>query len=81
MRTEIETTIREILTEVREGYDFGAMSPDTTFGDAGLDSLDSASLLLGVQDVFGVQISDDEAEELDTIGKLSEFLKTRVKPA
>ena len=74
MSNEIDQTIRAILSDIRDGLDFSNTSTDADFGDVGLDSLDTASLLLEVQERFGVKISDDDAEDLNTIGKLAAFI-------
>lgn len=71
---QIDAKLRAMLTEVKDGLDYSATSVDTTFGDAGLDSLDSSSLLLLVQEEFDVEISDEDADRLDTIAKLRDYL-------
>lgn len=71
---DIDTKIRELLSEVKDGLDYSATTLDTPLGDAGLDSLDISSLLLLVQETFDVEISDDDADRLDTIGKMRDFI-------
>lgn len=75
MKLDIEKTIREILANIRDEFDFSETSVDADFGDVGLDSLDTASLLLEVQEKFDVNISDDDAEELNTIAKVAAFIR------
>lgn len=74
MKAEIEATIREMLAEVKEGLDYNNMSTDREFGEAGLDSLDVASLLLAVQEHYDVTIDDDKVDELDTLAKLIDYI-------
>lgn len=74
MKAEIEATIREMLAEVKEGLDYTNMSLDREFGEAGLDSLDVASLLLAVQEHYDVNIDDDKVDELDTLAKLIDYI-------
>jgi acyl carrier protein len=71
---EIEKTIRDLLSEVKEGLNYENTSLDRDFGNAGLDSLDVATLLLSVQEHYDITIGDDDAEELDTIGKLVAYI-------
>lgn len=78
-RHDIETKIRAFLSEVKDGLDYSAASPDTSFEDAGLDSLDSSSLLLLVQEEFGVDITDEDADRLTTIAKLRDFILQAVE--
>lgn len=70
MKAEIEKTIREMLAEIKEGLDYDNMSVDREFDEAGLDSLDIASLLLAIQDHYDVTIGDEEVDGLNTIGKI-----------
>lgn len=74
MKSEIEKGVREMLSEVKDGLNYDNTSLDRAFDDAGLDSLDVATLLLEVQERYGLQISDDDAEKLDTIGKLVDYI-------
>ena len=74
MKAEIEATIREMLAEVKEGLDYNSMSLDREFGEAGLDSLDVASLLLAVQEHYDVNIDDDKVDELNTLAKLVDHI-------
>jgi acyl carrier protein len=46
--------------------------------DLGLDSLDVVGLIEALQDEFGVAISDEEAQELDTIGKMVDLLAAKL---
>lgn len=75
MTDKIETTVRNMLSRIKDGLDYSNTSLDTEFGNAGFDSLDTASLLLEIQEEFGLTISDDDAERLDTIGKLVSYIK------
>ena len=41
--------------------------------DLGADSLDVVELVMSVEDEFGLSISDEDAAELTTVGKLVEY--------
>jgi acyl carrier protein len=73
----IEQKVREFLSEVRDGQDYTKASVDIDFEEAGLDSLDTASLLLAVQEAYNVDISDDDASDLTTIRKLVDYIAAR----
>lgn len=42
--------------------------------DLGADSLDLVDLLMSVEDEFGVEIPDEEVENLHTIGDVVEYI-------
>ena len=77
MTAAIEQKVRELLSDVRDGQDYTKASADIKFEDAGLDSLDTSSLLLAVQETYNLDISDDDANELDTIRKLVDYIVAR----
>lgn len=43
----------------------------------GADSLDVVELIMSVEDEFGLAISDEEAAELTTVGKIVEYIESR----
>lgn len=44
--------------------------------DLGADSLDCIELLMSIEDVFGFEMPDEDAEKLHTVGELSDYLKS-----
>ena len=45
--------------------------------DLGLDSLDVVEFIMELEDEFGVEISDEEAEKLVTVGDVVNFIEER----
>jgi acyl carrier protein len=43
--------------------------------DLGADSLDTVELIMEFEDEFGVEIPDDEAEKISTVGEAIAFLE------
>jgi acyl carrier protein len=50
------------------------VKPDSTFISLGADSLDQVELVMAFEDEFGVEIPDEEAEQITTAGKALEWL-------
>ncbi len=43
--------------------------------DLGGDSLNTVELVMAFESEFGIQISDDDAEELQTVGQIREYIE------
>jgi len=53
------------------------LTPEATFEELDLDSLDLVEFSMAARDEFGVQISDDEAEGLKTVGDAVALLDSK----
>ncbi|MSR47834.1 MAG: acyl carrier protein [Planctomycetes bacterium] len=47
--------------------------------DLGADSLDTVELVMEFEDEFDVNIPDDEAEKIQTVGDAIKYIKERVE--
>ncbi len=61
----------------RLGVPDGDISPEATFEELDLDSLDLVEFALAAEEQFGVRISDDEAENLRSVGDAVALLETK----
>lgn len=69
--------IQKILAEQFE-VSAQSITEDTNIvDDLGADSLDVVELIMSLEDEYGITISDEEAVELNTVGKLIEFIEAR----
>lgn len=67
--------IKEIISE-QLGVNENDISLESSFvEDLGADSLDLVELLMAFSDEFMMEISDEEAEEIKTVGDVYEKLK------
>lgn len=66
--------LTEILAE-QLAADQETMTLDTKIAEElGADSLDLVDLLMSIEDEFGVEIPDEEVENLHTIGDVVEYI-------
>jgi len=53
--------------------------PEASFiDDLGADSLDIVELVMAMEEAFDIEISDDDAEKIQTIGDAVTYVKDRV---
>ncbi|UCF24100.1 MAG: acyl carrier protein [Ralstonia sp.] len=46
--------------------------------DLGADSLDAVELVMAIEDEFGFEISDDDAEKIETVQQAIDYVSGRV---
>lgn len=56
-------------------YDQEITLETSLFDDLGADSLDAVELIMALEDNYGVAISDEDAAQLTTVGKIVEYLE------
>lgn len=61
------------------GVDEEKIVPDAKFiDDLDADSLDLVELVMSLEEEFGVDISDEDAEKLVTVGDAETFIRSRM---
>ncbi len=76
------TTLERISAMIIErfGVDAEKISRDLTFQeDLGADSLDVVELIMELEDVFSIQISDEDAERIITVGDAVDYIDSANK--
>lgn len=66
--------VAKIIVE-RFGVDEEKVTNELTFkDDLGADSLDIVELVMELEDVFGTEISDEDAEQIATVGDAVKYI-------
>jgi|TARA_B110000116_G_C16592129_1_gene471062 acyl carrier protein len=61
------------------GVDADNVTPDAHFiDDLGADSLDTVELVMAFEEEFDIEIPDEDAEKLETVGNAIEYLNKRL---
>ncbi|MFO7263533.1 MAG: acyl carrier protein [Bacillaceae bacterium G1] len=72
---EIFERVKKIIVD-RLGVDESEVTLDASFkDDLGADSLDVVELVMELEDEFELEISDEEAEKINTVGEVVEYIK------
>jgi acyl carrier protein len=72
---EVKAIIVDLL-----GVDEGKVKPEARFReDLEADSLDLVELIMKFEDVFGTEISDEDAQKITTVGDAVKFVESQKK--
>jgi acyl carrier protein len=73
-REEILAQLKPVVAE-QLGVDESEVREDASFTeDLNADSLDLVELIMSLEEKFGLQISDEDAEKLTTVGEAVDFI-------
>jgi len=76
---DVEAKVKEIIVE-QLNVDKEAVVPAAKFvDDLGADSLDTVELVMALEEAFGLDIPDDDAEKIGTVGDAINYIKNHVK--
>jgi len=75
MAESAEAKVKEIIIN-ELGVDPEKVTPEASFvEDLGADSLDTVELVMAFEEEFGVDIPDEDAEQMRTVGDAVNYLK------
>lgn len=75
---QLEKEVKNIIVE-RLGVDETQVVLDAKYiKDLGADSLDLVELIMALEEKFDVDIPDEDAEKLTTVGESMEYLKEKL---
>ena len=73
-REEVFERVKEVLTE-QLGVDENEITEDASFQqDLDADSLDLVELIMELEDQFGLKISDEDAQKIETVGQAVDYV-------
>ena len=74
----IEDKVRKIIAE-KLSVDLDEVVPEASFvDDLGADSLDLVELIMSMEEEFDVEISDEDAEKLVTVGDAYSYVQKQL---
>ncbi|HHT61817.1 MAG TPA: acyl carrier protein [Paludibacteraceae bacterium] len=77
--SEVAEKVKSIIVE-KLGVEASEVTPEASFtGDLGADSLDTVELIMEFEKEFDIQISEDLAEKILTVGDAIKYIEEAKK--
>jgi acyl carrier protein len=74
---DIDAKVKEIIMN-KLGVEDNQVTPEASFtNDLGADSLDTVELVMEFEKAFNLQIPDEDAEKIGTVGDAINYIKAK----
>ena len=71
--------VKSIIAE-QLGVKAEEIKPESSFvDDLGADSLDTVELVMALEEEFGIEIPDEDAEKMGTVGEAIKYIEGKAK--
>lgn len=77
----VEERVKKIIVEQLGVKDDEVTNEASFVDDLGADSLDTVELVMALEEEFGVEIQDDEAEKITTVQQAMDYIKEHMQDA
>ncbi|HLG72417.1 MAG TPA: acyl carrier protein [Chloroflexota bacterium] len=79
MAADVYDRMKKIIVE-QLGVDDGDVTPQASFvEDLNADSLDLVELIMSLEEEFNLEISDEDAEKIHTVGDALEYVQEHLE--
>lgn len=76
--SEVTSKVKEIIVN-KLGVDEAQVVPEASFtNDLGADSLDTVEMVMEFEKSFNLQIPDEDAEKITTVGDAIKYIESKV---
>lgn len=76
--SEVFTKVKEIVVE-QLGVDENQVNSEASFiDDLNADSLDTVELIMALEEEYGIEIPDEEAKQIKTVGDAVSYIESHI---
>ena len=71
-----EDTLQKVVDIISEKLNMpkDSVKPEATFKDLGADSLDLVEIIMSFEEIFGIEIKDEDAEKIKNVGQAVDLI-------
>ena len=77
--SDIEQRVKKIVAEQLGANEADVKNASSFVDDLGSDSLDTVELVMALEEEFGCEIPDEDAEKITTVQQAIDYVNTNVK--
>jgi acyl carrier protein len=76
---EVDAKVKKIISEQLGVAEAEVKFESSFVNDLGADSLDTVELVMALEEEFGIEIPDEDAEKIATVQNAIDYIKTKSK--
>ncbi len=74
----VDEKVKDIISE-QLGVKKEEIKPESSFiDDLGADSLDTVEVVMALEEEFGIEIPDEDAEKITTVGDAAKYIEEKL---
>ncbi|MBU2044782.1 MAG: acyl carrier protein [Candidatus Omnitrophica bacterium] len=74
----VDDKVKDIISE-QLGVKKEEIKPESSFiDDLGADSLDTVEVVMALEEEFGIEIPDEDAEKITTVGEAVKYISNKI---
>ena len=74
----VDEKVKDIISE-QLGVKKEEIKPESSFiDDLGADSLDTVEVVMALEEEFGIEIPDEDAEKITTVGQAAKYIEDKL---
>ena len=75
---KVDEKVKDIISE-QLGVKKEEIKPESSFiDDLGADSLDTVEVVMALEEEFGIEIPDEDAEKITTVGDATKYIEEKI---